>query len=179
MSYNKKTMYAMSLAEDARKHCEKNDIIERKKMILDLKDLKNILNFYGGKLEKNDKNENSIIKIENEEYDFIIHYAIEKISETKTKVDKIQILTGLAQMFLAAETIKSNEKQSIKNLSIELASLQPETFARAFIMPNDLFLKQMIENTNNSVINTNGIAEAFEIDYMEVIARGNELKLFK
>ena len=88
-------------------------------------------------------------------------------------MDKIKLLTGLGEMFL------DKEKTINKIYHIDDSSLYSETFARTFAMPENLFLKECINNLYSGKINVTNIANSFEVDTLDAIARGYELKIFK
>lgn len=176
MYVNPQELYAMRLAENVRQKCVEKSIITKDKLILQLKDLKNILEFYGGKLLESDDSEYRISKLNEKNYDFAIYYALDKLTEYD-KIDSLKVLTGLGEVFLDYDNL-SNIKNDIINTNLGTTLSHSETFSRTFIKPEQLFIKQTIENSYNGKINVTDVAKSFEVSEIEVVARANQLKLF-
>lgn len=172
-------MYVMRLAEEARKECENNNVIDREKLILELKDMKKILKFFHCKLQKNNIYEYSLSKTEERKYNYIIYYALNKHYKTSSKIDKLKILTGLGEIFLAEEQI-NNEKNRINDYArLGACVSNSKTFARAFLMPEKMFLNESTKYCYNDGIDLEAVAKSFDVDSFDAMARGEELKLFK
>lgn len=78
---------------------------------------------------------------------------------------------------------KIENEMVIKLEEIDLISSYPydssmlDYFARAFLMPEELYDKALVNNmTKESKFDIIGVAKEFGINYMEVLARGENLK---
>lgn len=178
MLVNPMTMYSSNLGEAVRQKVEEENIIEKNKLILELKDLKNILKYFRSNLIKDELDHYRISRINEERYDFIISYAIDELSTKREKIDKIQILKGLGQMFLMKETI-TNEKRKIESTKLGINAMYAGTFARAILMPKNLFVNNVIKNSLNDEIDMYKVSDIFDVDYIDVVARGRELQLYR
>lgn len=181
--YKQNLSLIMQMAEDARKKCEDENVIDRDKRILSLKDLKNILMFYGCDLKRDNNSGYSISKVDNESYDFIITYALNKLDETSLTVDKFKLLTILGELFMGYETFANETKKDIKYdityMSTRLLPMSPETFARAFMLPKQLFITEAVSNMCNDLVDTKDLSKIFKIDTRNILLRGKELELWK
>ena len=57
--------------------------------------------------------------------------------------------------------------------------IHADIFARAFIMPETTFKKDVIENTVDGKCDVNALAKLYQVEISEVIARGRELALWQ
>ena len=122
---NRKEFYSMKVARDARQVCEEKTILDKSQLVFDLETLKNILNLFKTKLIEDSDKGYSICKTKEKNYDFIIYYALGETDNTSQKIDKLKVLSGLAQMFLAEDKI-TDEIQKIDKLTV--TNLYSETF---------------------------------------------------
>lgn len=65
-----------------------------------------------------------------------------------------------------------------KNTFTTQEELEAAYFARAVVMPEDLFLRVVVQHTENGKTNINKIAEVFGINPLDVLARGKDLNIW-
>jgi len=175
MYTNIECIYATKLAENARKHCETHNIIQKDKIKLDYEDLKNIINHFGGNLKESDKEIQYLQKVKTDEFD--IYYL-----PFETTI--LQLAYALGKTFFEFEKMDLNEVRlyldSCDNLKKEDPRdiMMAKYFSRAFIMPRKLYEEISVKTmTLTGGINVTRIAEEFGVYDSEAIIRGREANI--
>lgn len=65
-----------------------------------------------------------------------------------------------------------------KNTFTAQEELEAAYFARAVVMPEDLFLRVVVQHTENGKTNVNKVAEVFGINPLDVLACGKDLNIW-
>ncbi len=160
-------IYIEKIALDARERLVEKKIIKREQKFLSNDDLSNIVSFYGGKLEFIANPDDTCIK-KIDENSYIIYY----YSESN---NYMQVIHELGHAFLNLEDMKIAQKYNCNGFVNE--DSEAAFFARAFVMPRYTFEPTVIEHLNDGEFCIQNIADEYQIDYLEVLARGEELQI--
>lgn len=90
----------------------------------------------------------------------------------------LDILHELGHAILELNDMLVGETRLKGNYYGGINELNATKFARAFIMPLNIFQKVVIQNTKNGVCNIQEVANVFGVDYSQVISRGRESNLW-
>lgn len=96
---------------------------------------------------------------------------IENITNNETYIKILEILFHEIGRLFIEDTKKMHPEFEISEFSIDM-------FVREMLMPEEFFKKEVIKNLNNNNISIMNIANTFNIDYLEVLARGQDLNIF-
>lgn len=166
--------YYEKLARETRKRCVDNNIIKEDTTNLDFTSLQEITKFVGGRLFKNNEFFSYFKKIENDSFEICIGYDIKEDEISLTVLKAIAILFYKYDKIENERVIKLEEFDFIFSYPYDSSML--EYFARAFLMPEELYDIALVNNlTNNSKVDIIGVAKGFGIDFMYVLLRGKEL----
>lgn len=142
----------MELAEYLRKILEDFDIIDKNKLILDLKDIKMVLKVIKEISLSEGKNISEIEIIKEE-----INICNDSKLKTGTKI--IYLMNHIGDLLL-------DESQDSK------------VFSRTFVMPREMFMKKVNEFSNHDVTNKiYKLEESFQVELNDVVGRTKDLKL--
>ena len=156
-------LYVKRIAEAARNQAVEQGLINTDAKILTDKQLLSIVDFYNGTLYDAGKDE-FIKKLNNNTYS--IH--------CRQPYNQFSVIYMLGYAFLHLEEM-SNEESHCFDIT-DVKDDKAVMFARTFLMPEVLFLKDVVEHTDiNGMCNVFKIADAYNIDYIEVIGRGDDL----
>lgn len=175
MSTRSEKYYYEKLAKTSRELCIDKNIIKEDTTSLDFVTLQKITNFTGGKLFKDNESFSYFKKLENDSFEVCIGNDI--------KDDEISLTTlkALALPFYKFKEIENGRVIKLEEVdfisSYPYDSSMPEYFARAFLMPENLYDKVLVNNmTNESKFDIIEVAKEFGIHYMDALARGEDLK---
>lgn len=115
--------------------------------------------------------QNSEIK-RNADHTFTIYVKYESIEE---------VLHELGHAFLNWDNMNKNENVLCTYENDGLTDFDEQAanyFMRSFIMPVDLFMKQVLNVTYNNVCDFKSLSEMFNVSKYIIIARGNDLGLW-
>lgn len=150
----------------------KNDVLKNipQRGTFSFRDLKGIVEFFGGDFrEAPDDDDRTYIEKSGED-SYTIEYS--------KKSNYLQVIHELGHVFLG-HLANLSVGQRIYCRGVTAYDNEAALFARAFIMPRNDFEKVVIDNTVNGKCDIRKIAEAYGIDYVEVIARGKELDIWE
>lgn len=179
--FNAMNVYIQYMAEEARGKCVEAEIIDQNTCELNETHIRNIVEFFNGKLEEISSEElkkdsssgaNSIL-IKNKEDD-PIRFTIKYI-----KFSAIDILHELGHAFLELKDMKAGETRDCDDINGGLNELNATKFARAFIMPRVLFEKKVVENSIAGKCNIQAVADIFNVEYLQVVTQGRQLQFWK
>lgn len=156
--------YIEKVAMDARNNVVKQGIIDFHAKALTDEQLKSIVELYNGKIETAHDDE-YIEKIKSSEY----------ILNCKKPYDAFKIIYGLGCAFLHLDVMDPNETYVFE--TPDEKDTEALFFARTFLMPESLFLLDVVKQTGtDGMCNVFKIADIYNVDYLHVIARGNDLR---
>lgn len=159
--------YIEKLALDARERLIEKEIIEKNQKALSNYDLTKIVSFYGGELQfVSEPKETYIKKVDDKAY--IIYY----YSQSN---NYMQVIHELGHAFLNLDDMEIGQEYFSNGFVDE--DTEAALFARAFVMPRYTFEPTVIEHLNDGKFCIQNVAEEYEIDYLEVLARGEELHI--
>ena len=179
---NPMNIYIGRLAEEARQECNNRNIIASGQFCLDYPVIKRIISFFGGKLKNftesdlkekfpNKNISNSFIQLTNKSNsEFLIGYV---------NFSVLDILHELGHAFLELDTMKDGEVKWIGDEEGGIKEIEASQFARAFLMPTELFQEVVIDNSEKGYCNINAVANVFCVDESQVICRGRESCLWE
>ena len=173
--------YAVTAANEARKSCENQNIIETDKIKLTFEDINKIVQFFGGQLLESN-NVEYFEKIDEET--FTIYY-LPKDTENAKATSVLALLNGFGKSFFQLESMNVGDIRVYSENGLAVTegesyadSQMANYFAMEFMMPRKLFEKISIKHWKDNKIDCKKVAEEFGIDYMDVIKRGSELDIF-
>lgn len=179
---NPMNIYIGRLAEEARQECNNQNIIANNQLRLDQSVAEQIISFFGGRLQKftegdltakfPDKNiSNSFIQVTNKsKSEFIIGYI---------NFSALDILHELGHAFLELDTMENEDVRWIGDEEGGIKEIEASQFARAFLMPTELFQEVVIDNSVKGYCNIDAVANVFCVDESQVICRGRESYLWE
>jgi hypothetical protein len=155
-------------AEKARQYSLEYGCIDKNQRGMDEKNLRKIIELFGGEFKISEEEEPSatITKIGD---GFCIEY-------TK-KASVLQILHELGHALLHLDDMEEGE--TLHCNGIQDKDTKADFFAREYLMPRDIFEIAVIDNLNNDGCDIQNIATDYGISYIEALARGVELKIWK
>lgn len=163
---NKRKYYIEKIALDARNRLIEKKIIESDEKALSQDKLIQIVAFFGGELNfLKDVKETCIEKTDKNKY--VIHY--------HRSCNYLQVIHELGHAFLNLEQMEIGKKYFFDGPGEE--DTEASLFARAFIMPRVNFEQVIIDHMNNGKYSIQNVADEYDIDYLEVLARGEELNI--
>ncbi len=163
---NRRKYYIEKIALDARNRLIDKKIIKKDDKALNEEQLKQIVSFFGGELNiLDEEHETCIEKTEKNKY--IIHYY--------RMYNYLQVIHELGHAFLNLDQMEVGRKYYFDGPGEE--DTEASLFARAFIMPRMNFEQVIIEHISNGKYSLQNVADEYEIDYLEVLARGEELNI--
>lgn len=175
MSTRSEEYYYEKLARELRKRCVDNNIIKEDTTSLDFTTLQKTTKFVGGRLFKNNEFFSYFKKIENDKFEVCIGNDIEEDEISITVLKAIAIPFYKFKEIENERVIKLEEFDLISSYPYDSSML--EYFAQAFLMPEELYDKALVDNmTKESKFDIIEVAKEFGINYMEVLARGEHLK---
>lgn len=167
---NTMIIYINKLAMEARKSCEKENLFPQGAHIISEDQAAKVIKYFGGKIEKNQSQLSSNGYIEKDGDSFIIKYKSFKA---------IDIFHELGHAFLHLEDIPPDKDglplEGQHGVNEGFASV----FARAFLMPEDIFCEDVMNLSKNSFCDIQALADLYEVEYSDVIMRGRELNLWE
>ena len=159
-------IYIEKIALDARERLIEKSIIKRDQKFFSNDDLSNIVSFYGGKLEFIKNPDATCIK-KIDENSYVIYYS--------SSNNYMQVIHELGHAFLNLEDMEIAQIYNCNGFVNE--DNEAAFFARAFVMPRYTFESTVIEHLNDGEFCIQNIADEYKIDYLEVLARGEELQI--
>lgn len=174
-------IYVSRLAEAARCMCNEKEITKSDQRLLDENALKKIVEFYKGTLVQysearfaeefpNRKFNSFLRKATTDNSLFVIGYV---------EYSAIDILHELGHAFLELSSMVDNEIRWIGDSESGLKELEAYKFARAFLMPTQLFQETVISCSNRGECDIEAVAKEFAVDAAEVVCRGRESYLWE
>lgn len=157
--------YIEKIALDARKRLVAKGIIAEDQKILKPEHLEAIITFYGGELKLHDVSETFIEKTSNDS--FTIYYS--------TLSNYLHVIHELGHAFLNLDDMEVGDKCYFDGFGAN--DTEASLFARAFVMPRSNFEQVVIDHLNDGKFSIQNVAEEYQIDYLEVLARGEELNI--
>lgn len=163
---NERKYYIEKIALDARNRLIEKKIIDKDEKALTEEKLRKIVSFFGGELNVLDKKQDTYIeKTNNNKY--VIHYY--------RSYNYLQVIHELGHAFLNLDQMVIGKKYFFDGLGEE--DTEASLFARAFIMPRYNFEKVIISHLSDGKYSIQNVADEYDIDYLEVLARGEELNI--
>ncbi len=163
---------SMKAAKKTRELCIENHIILEKTKEISLQQFSQIVNLFSGDLIISDESLSYFKMNENKKFTILIG------SDVEMKDRSLTILEALGLVFL--EDIKEGQIIYLKELYNTIPNPDRlygvETFAREFLMPENLFDESLISNNTEKGFDCLKVAEDFNTNYMKVLARGEDLK---
>jgi len=164
---NQRDYYIEKIALDARNRLIEEGIIGEDEKALSEEQLKQIVSFFGGEL---------IVHSEKEKGTFIQKTAADKyVIYYYRQYNYIQVIHELGHAFLNFDEMEIGRSYSFDGLGKE--DSEASLFARAFIMPRIKFEQVVIDYIIDGKFSVLDIAKEYRIDYLEVLARGEELNI--
>lgn len=178
---NAMNVYIQYMAEEARNACVQAKIMEDDTCVLTRAQLEKIVDFFSGKLEEvhleelkgfSSNGENSILikSNEGERKKFAIKFV---------EFSVIDILHELGHAFLELSNMKPGDVRGCDDINGGLNELNATKFARAFIMPRALFEKKVVEHSVAGKCNLQAVANAFGVEYLQVVTQGRQLQFWE
>lgn len=166
---SKRKFYIEKIALDARTRLVEEGIIDIDEKALNEEKLKSIVKFFGGELEvhSDEKERTCIEKISEDKY--IIYYC--------NVYNYLQAIHELGHAFLNFDDMEIGKKYYFDGSGNE--DTEASLFARAFVMPRINFEQVIIDHLNDGKFSAQNVANEYKIDYLEVLARGEELNIGK
>ena len=90
-----------------------------------------------------------------------------------TFYDKILLLNKLYSIIIIKGVFY------LDNNEYGIHQINADIFMRAFMMPETIFKKDVIENTVDGKCDVNALAKLYQVEISDVIARGRELGLWQ
>ena len=163
---NKRKYYIEKIALDARKRLIEEKIIKNDDKALSESQLVQIVSFFGGELNfLKDKQKTYIEKTDVNKY--VIHYFKE--------YSYLQVIHELGHAFLNFDDMEIGKMYFFDGPGVE--DTEASLFARAFIMPRLNFEQVIIDHLSDGKYSIQNVAHEYGIDYLEVLARGEELNI--
>lgn len=163
---NNRKFYIEKIASDARKRLVEVEIIDKDEKALSMEQLKKIVAFYGGELKIYEQDRETCIEKISED-DYVIHYCGSN--------NYLQVIHELGHAFLHFDNLEIGKRYRFDGLGIEDA--EASLFARAMIMPRTNFEQVVIEYIKGGKYSIQDVANDYKTDYLEVLARGEELNI--
>lgn len=179
---NPMNIYIGRLAEEARQTCNNCNITSRNQPCLDLSAVEKIIAFFGGDLKKYTKSDlekmfpnykinNSFIQIvDKSKCEFLIGYI---------DFSALDILHELGHAFLEMDSMTDGDVRWIGDKESGIKEIEASQFARAFLMPTELFQEVVIDKSEKGFCHIDKVAEVFCVDESQVICRGRESCLWE
>lgn len=159
-------IYIEKIALDARKRLIEKKIIDENQKALNKEDLVKIISFFGGHLEfVSEPEDTAIQKIDEKSY--VIYYYEEH--------NYLQVIHELGHAFLNFDDMLVGQKYFFNGFGEE--DNEAARFARALIMPRYSFEKTVINHLNDGEFCIQNVAAEYNINYLEALARGEELHI--
>ena len=109
-----------------------------------------------------------------------IHLSFDKNNVYNNNKENLKILFHEIWHFISIKIgISINQENSYNPASISIDELAANFFSRIMIMPEKQFISLVINHTRqDGMCNIYSVAKDFGVDYLDVIARGNDLNLW-
>lgn len=164
------------------------DIIDKKADSLSIRKIEEIIEHYGGQIEKKE-NAKPCVKTqphinEDEQIAFSIEVSVydDKSEEDYIKRMKESLMHEFAHVYISfminrGKFLKVTSDRETPALTEK--ELSANYFARAFLMPKNEFIRRVLENSFNNLCNFEEVAKIFEVRVQAVIDRGRDLALWE
>ena len=180
---NAQGIYVTKLAERARHLCEEKGVIRNDTFIITQDEIERVINYFKGIIEKKQQdeliamcnNENVICFMQKAKKGENIQFAIYYCGE----LNVMNILHELGHVFLDLNTMQSDGICCYRDVSCGMNEIAASKFARAFIMPTELFKQAVLENFENGFCDVDKVAKKFGVETTQVISRGREIFLWE
>ena len=163
---NKEKFIIETVAYNTRKRLIDNKIIDDKKSF-SIEDIREIVQFFGGQLSFREDANTKIEK--NSENSFTIIYS------TNTKA--LDFFHELGHAFFDLPTMKINTTKDCDGF--ESSDIRAAFFARCLLMPRESFESVVISHSGDGKCDIRLVAEEFQVDYLSVLTRGEELNIWR
>lgn len=163
---NKRKYYIEKIALDARNRLVEENIINKDEKSLNEEQLEQIISFFGGELNVLNKERDTYIK-KTDENKYVIYYY--------RAYNYLQVIHELGHAFLNFDQMEIDKPYFFNGFGEE--DTEASLFARAFIMPRENFEQVIINHLNDGKYSIQNVANEYNIDYLEVLARGEELNI--
>lgn len=163
--------YIESVAEAVRERIVEKGIIEETACSLSIDQVRKIVEFFDGELieiSSSDSEPSPYIE-KTGEGTYSIFY--------KPEDNFLGILHELGHAFLDLDNMEIGKRQYY--VGIEKSDFGAAFFARVLAMPRKLFEEVVIRYWRNGKCNIQEVAKVYQIEYMEVLARGKELNIWE
>ncbi len=162
---NNRKFYIEKIALDARNRLIEEKIIDPDQKALRENQLEQIVAFYGGTLVFDNPQKTFMEKTDDNSY--VIHYG--------KAFNYLHIIHELGHAFLNLDQMKIGGICYFDGS--EETDSEASLFARAFLMPRSTFEQVVIDHLNDGKFSIQNVAKEYGIDYLEVLARGEELNI--
>ena len=170
--------YIEKIASEARNKLIEEGIVAANQRSLNENQWNSVVRFYCGRLVLRDKQSAFIAEPDQNDEGFIL-----KVGEREYTLQyclpctQFPIIFGLGCAFLHLDQMKVGETYHFN--TPDEKNTEASLFARAFIMPRSSFFESVAKETSaNDKCNVSKIADAFNIDCLEVLARGYDLNIW-
>ena len=161
---NREKYIIENVALNARQSAIEKDIISQETTSLSVEDVRRIVVSFGGELQK-DKS-TRLVKTDSRKFTIYYH----------PNASMIDILHELGHAFFDLPNMEIGHELSCEGVGI--SDLRASLFARAYIMPRDDFENVVIHCAKDGKCDVQKVAEIYDVDYFNVLTRGEELNIW-
>lgn len=170
MDLNRK-FFIESVANEVRNKIVEKEIIQADACELTIDQVKSIIEFFDGKLELAPETEEFTPYIKENGDSYIIYY--------KESNSFLSLLHELGHAFLHYPEKPRGDKKRLNFNGNEKADMEAALFARALVMPRKRFEEVIIKYLYDGKCKIHDVAKEYKIEYLEVLARGEELNIWE